>query len=101
MRSRKGHGVLRLPIPTTADAVGQNLESMFSGYENMPVFAMVRHGSLIWLPPVDTLIDGGDELLCFGQLRPLRSYLSNLLTETAMGLISIDPGFGQDIRNLM
>lgn len=101
MRSRKGHGVLRLPIPSSAGVVGKSLEAMFSDFESMPAFALVRHSSLIWQPPSNTLIEGGDELLCFGPLRSLRTYLSNLLTEKALELVSIDPVFGQDIRNLM
>jgi len=94
MRTRKGHGVLRLPIRSTSNLIGKSLELIFESMEQNPVFALVRAGELLWLPSNETIIGPGDEILCFGPLRSLRERLSFLIENSVESSLDI----GQEWR---
>ncbi|MCH1540501.1 MAG: RimK family alpha-L-glutamate ligase [Candidatus Poseidonia sp.] len=87
LRTVPGQGVLSLQLRNHPKMVGKRLEDVFA---STPVFALSRGDRLVWNPEADIQLRYDDVLICYGELRELRSSLRQAMLGVPKEALSFD-----------
>ncbi len=75
----KGFGISELPVPRGSELVGRAISGSGLRERDIVILMLRRGGDVIPLPESSTTIKKGDQLLCFGKLEAMKSFLPKRL----------------------
>ena len=75
LRTIPGEGVLSIQVRQHPKLIGNPIQSLFEGLEKLPTYALSRNNEFIWNADGETLLRFDDLVICYGDLKKLRTQL--------------------------